>query len=269
MLTTFTIALREYLEAFLIIGVFLGISKKLKIKREKEILLASLIGILLSIILPLFTFYFSNLASKVLTKKNSEILEGYLLIFSGIFISYVIFSLHKTIHQITDKNLLQVHSKIKDNLFDFFLFLLIVFFIVREGFEIALFTATTSLFSSFSQNLAGLILAFFTSFLLSLLIYTSFIKISFSKIYKITEWLILFLGAAMINNGVNEILEGYFNLKLSFFLPIKILFLPEKSTFIGHFLKNLFALQRDFSFVSLLIIFSYIFAIKKIFLSRN
>lgn len=269
MLTTFTIALREYLEAFLIIGVFLGISKKLHIKREKEILLTSLIGIFLSIILPVFTFYFSNLASKVITEKNSEILEGYLLIFSGVFIAYVIFSLHKTIHQVTDKNLIKTHSKIKDNLFDLSLFLLIVFFVVREGFEIALFTATTSLFSSFSQNFVGLILAFFTAFIFSLLIYASFIKISFSKIYKITEWMIVFLGAAMINNGVNEILEGYFQLKLSFFLPIKILFLPEKSSFTGHFLKTLFGLQKDFSLISLLIITFYIFTIKKFFLSRK
>lgn len=269
MLTTFIIALREYLEAFLIIGVFLGISKKLKFRKEKEILLASFIGILISIILPLFAFYFSDLASKVLTKKNSEILEGYLLIFSGGFISYVIFSLHKTIHQVTDKNLIKAHSKMKDNLFDLSLFLLIVFFIVREGFEIALFTATTSLFSSFSQNLAGLILAFFTSLIFSLLIYASFLKISFSKIYKLTEWMILFLGAAMIVNGVNEILEGYFRLKISHFLPIKILFLPEKSTFIGHLLKNLFGIQRDFSLVSILIIFCYIFTIKKFFLAKK
>lgn len=36
MLIVFKISLREFLEAFLIIGAFLGISKKLQLKREEK-----------------------------------------------------------------------------------------------------------------------------------------------------------------------------------------------------------------------------------------
>jgi hypothetical protein len=57
------------LEVFLIIGVFLGISKKINIKREKEIVFASLIGIIISIGLPIFVFLFSQQASRILTEK--------------------------------------------------------------------------------------------------------------------------------------------------------------------------------------------------------
>jgi hypothetical protein len=60
---------------------FLGISKKLNIKREKEIVFASLIGIIISIGLPIFVFLFSQQASRILTEKNAEILESYLMIF--------------------------------------------------------------------------------------------------------------------------------------------------------------------------------------------
>ncbi|MBI4226387.1 hypothetical protein HY612_04725, partial [Candidatus Roizmanbacteria bacterium] len=49
MLTTLVISLREFLEVFLIIGVFLGISKKLKLKREREIIFASLLGVIISL----------------------------------------------------------------------------------------------------------------------------------------------------------------------------------------------------------------------------
>jgi len=71
----------------------LGIYKKLNIKRkrEKEIVFASLIGIIISIGLPIFVFLFSQQASRILTEKNAEILESYLMIFSGFFIVYVVF----------------------------------------------------------------------------------------------------------------------------------------------------------------------------------
>ena len=41
MFTTAIIAFREFLEAFLIVGVFLGISKKLNLNKEREIAFAS------------------------------------------------------------------------------------------------------------------------------------------------------------------------------------------------------------------------------------
>jgi high-affinity iron transporter len=169
MISTFIISLREYLEVFLIIGVFLGISKKLNIKREKEIVFASLIGIIISIGLPIFVFLFSQQASRILTEKNAEILESYLMIFSGFFIAYVVFSLHNFFVLNRSKAIIKSHQKLQQNIFDLSLFLTIIFFVVREGFEIALFTATTSLFFKFIENLFGLILGFFVSFVFGVL----------------------------------------------------------------------------------------------------
>lgn len=262
MITTLIISIREFLEAFLIIGVFMGINQKLGLKKTKEIISASLIGIFLAILLPIITFYFADLVRKAFNEKNTELLEGYLLIFSGFFITYVVFSLHKTIHFFTNKKLLINHQKTKDTVFDVFLFLLIIFFIIREGFEIALFTSSISLFTDFLQNLFGLFLGFIISAIIGVLTYFSFIKFPLKKIYFFTEWLIIFLGGSMIINGLNEIIEIYFNQKLSSFLPIKIDFLPSTSTFIGHFLKNTFALQQDFSLLILLIMGGYIYLVR-------
>ena len=142
----------------------MGISKKLNIKREKEIVFASLIGIIISIGLPIFVFLFSQQASRILTEKNAEILESYLMIFSGFFIVYVVFSLHNFFVLNRSKTIIKSHQKLQQNIFDLSLFLTI-FFVVREGFEIALFTATTSLFFKFIENLFGLILGFSLLFL--------------------------------------------------------------------------------------------------------
>lgn len=94
MFATLMISLREFLEVFLIIGVFLGISKKLNIKREKEIVIASIVGIIISFILPVLVFLYGDKTRFILTKENAELLESYLMIFSGFFIAYVVFSLH-------------------------------------------------------------------------------------------------------------------------------------------------------------------------------
>jgi high-affinity iron transporter len=146
MITGALIAFREFLEAFLIVGVFLGISKKLNLKREKEIILAASVGILFSFILSIITYFFGDSARHVLTEERADMLESYLLIFSGVFIAYVMLSLHTTINRGRGKVLLSAHSKLKANTFDLSLFLTIVFLVIREGFEIVLFTAT-NLFS--------------------------------------------------------------------------------------------------------------------------
>lgn len=269
MLTTFIIGLREYLEVFLIIGVFLGINKKLSLNKNKEILSASFFGILLSLIFPVIVFYFKeNL--KFFIKKN-ELFEGLLLIFSGFFISYIIFSIHKFIHKNTDKNINHLKNDIKINkkFFDLSLFFLIIFFIFREGIEIALFTAATTILYNFYENIIGLTLSFIVASIFGILIFIGISNIPIKKIYKITEWLLIFLGGSMIINGINELIEFFFNTKISNYLTIYLNFLPDKNSFFGHFLKTFFTLKQEYSLIYIGLLFLYILLIKKLIKKTN
>lgn len=268
MIPTFVIAFREFLEVFLIIGVFFGISKKLGLKREKEILLASLIGIIISFILPIITFSLGDAASRIINEKNAELLEGYLMIFSGIFLAYVIFSLHNLFVINRSKTLISVQRKLKKNIFDISLFLTIVFFVIREGFEIALFTATTSLFSKLTENLMGLALGFLVSSAFGVLTYYSYLKFPIGRIYKLTEYLIVLLGAAFVKNGIGELAEVYFDTHLSTIFPLKLSFLPATSTMIGHAMKTIIGIEQNFSLAKLAIMLVYIGFIYA-FLSRR
>jgi high-affinity iron transporter len=258
MQAVFLIALREYLEVFLIVGVFLGISRKLNLKREKEILLASIIGVVISFLLPIGTFMLGDKASVFLTEKNAELLEGYLMIFSGFFIAYVVFSLHKFFVLSRSKAIIDAHQKMQQNVFDFSIFMTIIFFILREGLEIALFTATTSLFSEFMDNLIGLFLGFALSAVFGLLTFVSYIKFPISKIFKATEYMIILLGAAFVKNGITELLEVYMDLNLKNVLPLKLAFLPNKETLIGGMLKTMTGIEQNFSFSKLAIMIIYI-----------
>lgn len=269
MITTSVISFREFLEAFLIVGVFLGISKKLNLKKEFEIGLASAIGLLLSLLLASSTYFFGNQVRGVLTEKNAELLEGYLMVFSGLFISYVIFSLHDVINKSRAGNLIQVKQKLNEKSFDFSLFSMIVFLVIREGFEIALFTASTSLFSIFIQNFIGLMLGFVAASVLGIMTFFAYIKFSISKIFKFTEYMIIILGAALVQNGITKLLEHSFNIYLSKIIPMPLDFLPHKSTIIGHMLKSFFGISREFSLSKLAIMGGYFLIIYFMFLRKE
>lgn len=258
MIPTFIISFREFLEVFLIVGVFFGLSKKLGLKREKEIALAALTGIIISFILPTATFLAGDSARRIVNERNAELLEGYLMVFSGFFLVYVIFSLHRFFVLNRSKSIIDVHQKMEQNIFDISLFLTIVFFVVREGFEIALFTATTSLFTKFTQNMLGLTGGFVASSFFGMLTYFSYIKFSIGKVYKLTEYLIILLGAAFVKNGFGELAEVYFNTHLSDILPLKLSFLPSTQTFLGHALKSLTGFEQNFSLVQFSIMAVYI-----------
>lgn len=268
MITTAVIAFREFLEAFLIVGVFFGISKKLALGREKEIGLAAASGFVFSLLLASLTYFFGDYASGILTEERAEVLEGYLLIFSGIFLAYVVVSLHEIMQKGRGAKLLTAHQKMQANTFDISLFATIVMLVAREGFEIALFTASSSLFSVFLQNFFGLIIGFFSASVLGVLTYFTYLKFSLGKVFKYTEYLIILLGASLVQNGITELLEHGFGIKIDEMLRFPFGFLPEKDTIFGHVLSSLTGVDQKFSLIRLAIMLGY-FAIIYWFFMRE
>lgn len=266
---TAIIAFREFLEAFLIIGVFLGISKKLHLKKETEIIAATLAGILISLLLSTAMYLFGDRARNILTEKNADMLESYLLIFSGFFIAYVIFSLHKVMRRERGNALIKAHKKMQQNVFDLSLFLTIIFLVLREGFEIALFTASTSLFSAFRQNFTGLIAGFFIASIVGAITFVAYIRFPIGKVFKLTEYMIILLGASLVQNGITKILVINMGFNLSKVISFNFLFLPDEDTFFGHILQGLTGIDRNFSLARFIIMVIYITVIYKLFIRQN
>lgn len=269
MLTTGIIAFREFLEAFLIVGVFLGISRKLQLKRELEISLAAFAGFFLSFVLSMGTYLFGDHARLVLNERNAELLENYLLIFSGMFIAYVVFSLHNTLRRSQGETLIRAHTKLQGNMFDLSLFFTIVFLVFREGFEIALFTASVSLFAAFIQNIAGLLMGFVLASLLGFATFFAYVKFPIGKVFKITEYMIILLGASLVQNGITELLEIHFGIHISRFLTFPLGFLPDKHSVAGHIIQSFFGIDREFSLARLAIMAGYVGLIYLLFLRQK
>lgn len=269
MFTTAIIAFREFLEAFLIAGVFFGISRKLKLKKEWEIGLAILTGVVLSLLLSTGTYLIGDRARMVLTEENADVLEGYLLMFSGLFIAYVVFSLHNLMHRHRGNTIIKAHQKLSQNVFDISLFLTIVFLVLREGFEIALFTASVSLFSAFIQNFSGLIIGFAAAAACGAAALFAYVRFPFGKIFKATEYMIILLGASLTQHGLTEIVEKFLHIRLSDFLSFHLRFLPDEDTFVGHVIQGFFGIDREFSLARLGIMIGYIGLIYILFLRQR
>lgn len=270
MITTLIIAFREFLEAFLLIGIFIGIDKKLHLGRRREILFASLLGIFISLLFPFVVFIFANNIHGLLTEKNADFVEGYLLVFSGFFLAYVVFSLHTYMGKLRNEVIAKTNEKLQKNIFDISLFLTIVFFILREGFEVALLIATTSLFSSLWINLSGLLLGFLLASFVGLSTVATYIKLPIGKVFKYTEYLILLVGAAMVKNGISLLFENYFKIHLEKIFPLPLLqFLPNETSIWGHLLKNISGLQRNFGIIELGIMLAYIILIQFIWKTKK
>lgn len=269
MFTTAIISFREFLEALLIAGAFLGVSRALNLKKETEIMLATLTGVVISLLLATGTYIFGDHARGVLTEKNADILESYLLIFSGLFIAYVVFSLHGVLNKSRGTKLINTHKRLQETSFDVSLFLTIAFLVVREGFEIALFTASTSLFSAFIQNFLGLLIGFMAAAVLGIATFFAYIKFPIGKIFKMTEYMIILLGASLVQNGMTKLLETHFHINLSTMLSLHLQFLPDKNSLVGHLLQGFLGIDQELSFVRLSLMVVYIGTIYLLFLRQK
>ena len=268
MIATFVIAFREFLEAFLIVGVFLGISRKMGLKREREIAIAAGIGIVISLILSTCTYFFGGYARGVLTEKNADVLESYLLIFSGLFIAYVVFSLHEVMNRGRGRLIMTAHTKLQAETFDATLFLTIIFLVAREGFEIALFTASVSLFTDFLGNFLGLLLGFAAGAAVGLSTFATYLRFPIGRVFRATEYMIILLGASLVETGTTKFLSTQFGIELSRIWSFHFTFLPGEDSFLGHILQGLFGVDRGFSAARLAIMLVYISVIYLLFI-RN
>lgn len=269
MIPTAVISFREFLEAFLIVGVFFGISNKLKLGRNLEIGIAAATGIILSLVMATTMYAFGDMARGIFTHERTELLEGYLMVFSGFFIAYVVFSLHDFIRQGRGGTLIRAHETMKTGAFDVSLFMTIIFLVVREGFEIALFTASTSLFAEFFQNFMGLMIGFAGASVLGILTYYAYVRFPIGKIFKITEYMIILLGAALVQRGFTEIFEYALHIELSDMVRLPVSFLPAGDTVAGHLIKSFTGLDPKFSLARLAIMAVYVGVIYLLFLKKQ
>jgi len=222
-LLSFSIILREGLEAFLVVVTILGIIRSLKLGSAAKWVHGGWIAAILSgLLLWLAADHFFTFSG-----AQREVMEGAIALFAVGVLLYVGFWMHSK----SEANKWQAYVKTKiqglarkENMLGlFFLSFLVVF---REAFESVLFLSALNMEVGESHQLAfgsGIVIAFVLLFVISVLLLRYSRKIPITQLFKYSAMIIAFLAVVLAGKGIHAIQEAGmvsisplpFNLRLS------------------------------------------------------
>ena len=203
MLSTFLIALREGLEAALIVGILVAYV----VKTDRRNLLAPIwTGVSVAIIASLTFGGFLTFTSKELSARGEEIFAGTTSFVAVGLVTWMVFWMKRAARSLK----LELHSKVDTavQIGKFGLISAAFFAVAREGLETALF-----IYSNFktvaqsSEPTIGLILGLTTAVLLGYLVYNRAIKLNLSKFFTITGVALIIVAAGVLSYGIHEFQE--------------------------------------------------------------
>lgn len=203
MLSTFLIALREGLEAALIIGILVAYL----VKTGRNHLLTPLwVGVGLAIAASLALGGFLSFTSAELTPRGEEFFAGTTSFLAVGFVTWMIFWMKRAARGLRD----ELHGKVDSAVGAGSLAIAVTAFVavVREGLETALFIYTNfKTVGAASSATIGLILGLALAVALGYLIYNRSVKINLSKFFQITGTALVVVAAGVLSYGIHEYQE--------------------------------------------------------------
>jgi len=256
MFTTALISFREFLEAFIILGALVGASRSLKLREERSILMGGVFGTLITLTIAVAVFVAGSRLKLLLGETQRELFEGAVMVVSGLFLGLLAVSLHSLLHRHA-----ATRTPSRDRVADFSFMSSALLVTLREGMEIALFTAAPAMTSTFIENLGGLGMGLVIAGCVGGAAYALSLRFPHKRLFRFLEWLMTIMGSAFLGNGLLKLIPGLSaGALLGQTLPLP--FLPDTETFPGHFFKSLTGLSRQTEVTKLAIMAVYIIVIR-------
>jgi high-affinity iron transporter len=203
MLSTFLIALREGLEAALIVGILVAYL----VKTGRNHLLAPLwIGVGTAITASLALGGFLSFTSAELSDRGEEFFAGTTSFLAVGFVTWMVFWMKRAARGLRD----ELHGKVDSAVGAGALAIAVTAFVavVREGLETALFIYTNfKTVGAASSATIGLILGLALAVALGYLIYNRSVKINLGKFFQITGTALIIVAAGVLSYGIHEYQE--------------------------------------------------------------
>jgi high-affinity iron transporter len=241
MFAGFLLALREGVEAALIVGIVLGMLKKMNRRDQaaavwRGVAVASLISLGIAIVL--------NVIGVGLEGEAEAAFEGGTMLLAAGVLTWMIFWMQKQGRQTQ----LGLEAEVKTALTRgtaWGLFLVAFFAVLREGIELALFLTAVN----FSESIAGVeapilgwlggVLGLLAALIIGWLIFESSIKLNLRRFFQLTSVVLIFFAAGLFAHAVHEFNElGWVPALVERVYDVNAL-IPE-SSLVGEFLKALF-----------------------------
>ncbi len=247
------LALREGLEAALIIGIIIGALYKLNQGRlVPAVWLGAAAAGLLSLLIAL-GLYRIGLA---LEGPAEKIFEGTTMLLAAGVLTWMIFWMKR--QSVGMKRALEAEVSAVGRKTPFLsLFLLAFLTIIREGVELGLFLAAAAFSLDGGQVLLGAALGLAAAAILGWLLYTSSIRLNLNQFFNVTSVLLLIFAAGLVAHGVHEFNEvGWIPAVIDPLWNMNHI-LDEQSA-LGEILKALFGYNGNPSLTEVLAYVSYI-----------
>ena len=203
MLSTFIIALREGLEAALIVGILVAYI----VRTDRRHLLKPLwTGVGVAIAASLALGAVLSFTSAELTDRGEELFAGTTSFIAVGLVTWMVFWMKRTARSLRN----ELHGKVDTALTGgpVSLALVAFFAVAREGLETALFIYTNfKTVGAASTATVGLILGLTLAVILGYLIYNRSVKLNLSKFFTITGVALIIVAAGVLSYGIHEFQE--------------------------------------------------------------
>lgn len=204
-MSVFLIAFRDFIEAFLILGILLGFSKKQNLNKENIILAGGITGLCAALLVAFLAFYILPFIKIPFPVETIDTIGHFSVIFSGFMILYITYYLHPFFVTQKNKHVEKLFSNKEATNIIFFIFTFLL--VMQEGFEIVVFGTSTSFFESSLSNILSLFAGFLTAVLIGMIFYKTYLKNHIKKLFRITEFIFIVYGLFLIAHGLMEFFE--------------------------------------------------------------
>lgn len=248
MFPAFLLALREGLEAALIIGILLGALRKLA---RPDLRSSVWSGVGAAVLLSLLVGLVLALLGVSLEGWAEELFEGTTMLLAAGILTWVIFWMNQHARHLRAELEQGVQRATSSRVSRRALFGLAFLAVVREGVELALFLVATSFALQTGGVLLGALLGILASVALGWLLFASTVRLNLRLFFQVTSALLLLFAAGLVAHGVHEFNEaGLIPAVIEHVWDVNP-WLDENS-FVGQMLKALFGYNGNPSLTEVL-----------------
>ena len=264
MLPSYLLALREGLEAALIIGIVLSVLRKMDRQKLNS---AVWIGVVSAIVISMTAALGLNWIGAEFEGNGEQLFEGITMFFAAGILTWMVFWMRNQSILMKQK----IESSVRqatEGQGQKALFLLAFLAVVREGIELALFLLAIRLTTNPFQEFLGAGLGIFSAALIGWGVFTTTRKLSLTRFFQATNVLLALFAAGLVGLGIHEfnelswipaIVENVWNFNS---------LLPDQST-VGQLLKALVGYNSSPSLSQVIGYFGYFLILALLFWVRR
>lgn len=204
MLASFLLALREGIEAALIIGIIFGVLRKMN---KPDLIAVVWRGVIAAVCFSLLAAVVLNVAGTEFEGLGEQIFEGFAMLLAAALLTWAIFWMRKQSGSV-QKDLEEDVRAAAVSTSGGTLFALAFLAVAREGLELSLFLLAARFTSTPINTYSGAIFGLVTASLLGWLLFRSTIKLNLKQFFQITNILLVLFAAGLVGYGIHEFNEA-------------------------------------------------------------